>query len=239
MPVESYRLHVRGNLAGGGVCDAIHVALAAIAKKASDGHEYIVANELFCNQIARFLQLPCPPGAIMEDDGDRYYTSLNFSLNGLTPPPARANQMAADIPELCWGIILFDALIMNTDRHRENLYYDARSQRSQIFDHTHAFAGCGGDVVQNFGNWREGLGIGGRHCLAEHISTIEGREGWLDKIRLLPDFYIESAINDACDVGLPIAHKNLYLDVVNYRRDNLRTIMEASVTAFPKLGGEG
>jgi hypothetical protein len=83
-----YKVWAWGATVGQGATDSVHVGISAIAKKATAASPYIVGNELVCNQIARGLLLPCPPGALLQNNGDTYFCSLNFNMAGQALPPA-------------------------------------------------------------------------------------------------------------------------------------------------------
>ena len=115
------------------------VGIAGVAKRANAEHPRVLANELICNRLAHALLLPCPPGATLDRDGVPYFFSLDFNLAGESLPPADPSEIVEKYPRLSWGITLFDALVMNHDRHDKNIAYDADTSRLQIFDHSHAF----------------------------------------------------------------------------------------------------
>jgi hypothetical protein len=72
---------------------------------------------------------PIPPGFVMENEGEQYYVSMNFNLSGEDLPPANTKKITDNHPELSWGIILFDILISNFDRHEENISYDSVARK--------------------------------------------------------------------------------------------------------------
>ena len=113
-----------------GATGACYVGVAGVAKKATNAEPYIVANEVFCNAIARNLLLPCPPGATLDKGGEPYFFSLDFNLAGQALPPVVPSAIVAAFPRLSWGIILFDMLIMNGDRHAQNIAHDTSTQPS-------------------------------------------------------------------------------------------------------------
>jgi hypothetical protein len=141
MPATKYKLIAVGPQAAASATAPVHVHLAGIAKKATSGQPYIVANELVCGRIAGALLLPCPPGALMQKDVDTYFFSLDFNIAGETLPPVSASALVAKNPRLAWGIIVFDAFVMNGDRHPGNIAHDTSTDKIQIFDHSHAFVG--------------------------------------------------------------------------------------------------
>src|SRR4051812_11051630 len=87
LPVGRYKVLSAGLPVGRGATGAINVLLASIAKKATPAQPFIVVNELVCNSIARFLLLPCPPGALLDISGQTHFFSLDFNLAGGPLPP--------------------------------------------------------------------------------------------------------------------------------------------------------
>jgi len=92
-----------------------------VAKKATAAEPHIVGNELVCNMIARTLLLPCPPGALLQKNGEVYFCSLDFNTAGQGLPPFSPRAVTGALPELSWGVLLFDVLVMNGDRHASRL----------------------------------------------------------------------------------------------------------------------
>lgn len=132
------------------------------------------------------------------------------------------------------GIILFDALMMNADRHDENIAHDATSNKVQIFDHSHAFVQDGGDISDFLAGNADNIHIHA-HCLAQEITEHDGREFWLDRIRQIPDYFIEEAIEAATTVGLPPDRKTECVDFFKRRRTVLDRIVGDSMGHFPQL----
>jgi len=150
-------------------------------------------NDIFCNSIARSLLLPCPPGATLDKGGEPYFFSLDFNLAGQALPPASGAAVVALDPRLAWGIILFDILVMNDDRHGKNIADDTATQKVQIFDHSHAFLKPQGDISETLAARDGNLCIGG-HCLASEIYTFDGFDIWNERIKQIPDYFIEGLI---------------------------------------------
>jgi hypothetical protein len=165
MPVSNYRVYGWGPPVGIGITGAQNVIIAGIAKKSSAQDPYAIANEIICSAIARQLLLPCPPGAMLDKSGEPYFFSLNFNLAGQALPPVDPVVIATQNPRLAWGIILFDSLVMNFDRHKGNIAHDTGTNRIQIFDHERAFLHAGQlDITTTFANAYGKLCIGD-HCL--------------------------------------------------------------------------
>jgi hypothetical protein len=167
---------------------ACPVGMSAIAKNATAAQPFIVGNELVCNMLARMLLLNCPPGALLQKNGDVYFCSLDFNTAGQALPPISASEVVGALPQLCWGVTLFDVLVMNVDRHRQNISYDKPTGTLTIFDHSHAFMRPSGDIdallVANKGQ----LAIGG-HCLAAELNTWNGFMTWIARAKAIPDFF--------------------------------------------------
>lgn len=234
MPISSYKIWATGGPVGRGATGAIHVGMAGIAKKATATEPYIVSNELICSQLAQAILLPCPPGAIMEHGGESYFFSLNFNLAGAALPPIKPSEVCLALADVAWGIILFDILIMNADRHRENISYDKPSGRAAIFDHSHALLGVRGDIDARLRSGDASLQIGS-HCLAQVIESESGREKWEARIAEIPNFFIDDVCQSATAVGLPAASADACATFLKRRRDDLSSLVDGCRNNFPKL----
>ncbi len=235
MATTTYKVWAWGPPVGIGVTGAHHVGIAGIAKKADANDAYTVINEMVCSHLARALFLPCPPGALTEKSGEKYFFSLNFNMSGMALPPADATAIVANYPRLAWGIIAFDCLVMNGDRHPWNIAHDTFTSQVQIFDHSHAFLGPGNEDISAIFAAREGnLCIGG-HCLAQEINDHDGRDFWSQRIASLPDFFIEELVLAATELGLPIDKKKDCVAFVKKRRAEVGSILTSNIASFPKL----
>jgi hypothetical protein len=234
MPATKYKVLAVGPQVANTATAPVYVSIAGVAKKSQPATPYIVVNELISNALARMLVLPCPPGALMHQGAETYFFSLDFNLAGQSLPPISPTFIVKTFPQKAWGIILFDALIMNTDRHRQNIAHDTVTNRIQIFDHSHALLTAAGDIDQTLQNRAGTLAIGG-HCLAQEIDTDDGRDFWLQRVKLIPDFFIEEVVAASVDCGLPSDRKDLLASFMKDRRDNLDKIVAASKPLFPKL----
>lgn len=234
MPATKYRVLAVGPQVANTATAPVYVSIAGVGKKSQAATPYIVANELISNGLARMLVLPCPPGALMHQGAETYFFSLDFNLAGQSLPPISPSFIVKTFARKAWGIIIFDVLIMNTDRHRQNIAHDAVTNQIQIFDHSHALLTPGGDITQTLQARAGTLAIGG-HCLAQEIDTDDGRDFWLQRVKLIPDFFIEEIVAAACECGLPPDRKDLLASFMKDRRDNLDKIVAANKSLFPKL----
>lgn len=131
-------------------------------------------------------------------------------------------------------IILFDALIMNEDRHTGNVAHDDSTGRVHIFDHSHAFLQPTGDIAARLTANRDLLAIGW-HCLANEIRDLSGCEKWLSRIEQIPDYFLEGVVEDACSVGLPVDQGDACIAFLKDRKLRLRSTVKSSQSQFPKI----
>jgi hypothetical protein len=234
MPGAKYKVVAVGPQVAATATAPVYVGIAGVAKRILPNQPFIVANELVCCNIARSLLLPCPPGALMESGNSTYFFSLDFNLAGQALPPVSPSAIVQLFPELAWGILVFDALIMNSDRHPANIAHDATTDRVQIFDHSHAFLTPGGDIDQTLAARGANLAIGG-HCLASVIDTLSGLSVWIEKVKQIPDYFIDGIIEAGCTCGIPSDRKDLLATFMKDRRNNLGSLFSANMANFPKV----
>jgi len=95
-----------------------------------------------------------------------------------------------------------------------------------------------GDVDATISACRGQLAIGG-HCLAAELNTWNGFRAWTEKVKMLPDYFLEGAIEASCTVGIPHGKKNTIYDFLRARRDEIETIVmnnKAAISKLPSLG---
>jgi hypothetical protein len=232
LPATKYKIWQVANAVGQGATQSLHVGVAGVAKGNSPDYPYVVSNELVCNQLARAIILPTPPGFIIEHNSQPYYVSLNFNLAGQDLPPADPVAVIQGSPDLACGIILFDIWVVNEDRHRENIAYYEEANKVHIFDHSHAFFSTIGPA--RLERHKNALGIVG-HCLAPELTTFTGMKKWHERILQIPEFYIRETIEAAVEVGLPANSVGLCCDFLLERRQQLPHLLETHQAVFPKV----
>lgn len=234
MPASKYKVFGVGSAVGEGASNSFHVGVAAIGKKAAANQPNVVINELFCSTLASYLFLPCPPGLLLENNGETYFCSLNFNLAGQALPPAPILEVVAQCPELSWGITLFDVLIMNPDRHAKNLSFDRQTKDVQIFDHSHAFLQSNSTPDQVLANLKDQLAVSG-HCLKAELTSWAGFDFWTARIKAVPDYVVDGTIETACRAGLPADKKDPMSDFIKQRRNIIDVLVITNLAQFPKL----
>lgn len=238
MAATKYKIWAVGQAVNDGVSGSIHVGMATVAKKANATEPNIVVNEMLCNLLARALFLPCPPGALLDNGGECYFASLNFNLAGQSLPPSPIATVVSKCPELCWGILLFDVLVMNPDRHSKNLAFNRHTSAVQIFDHSRAFLPLKSTIEMVVNNNQGKLGIDG-HCLKTEINTMSGFDHWVNRIKSLPDYIIEESIDEISHIGFPKDKKLLAVNFLKDRRNTIDSIINNNISEFPKLPRPG
>lgn len=207
--------------------------MAGIAKGNTGELPFVVANELICARLASAILLPVPPGFIIDKDGSPHYASLNFNLAGEDLPPANVESLVLRDPALAMGITIFDIWIVNDDRHRNNLDYDADSGKVQIFDHSHAFF-HGGNPRQRLVENEQSLGIGS-HSVASRLRSLEGLSTWVQRINEIPEFYISEVVSSASELGLPPNDVEFCTKYLLDRRLRIQDLILANQEAFPSI----
>ncbi len=206
---------------------------------------YCVTNELISAEIGSFLRLPIPPFAITYGaDGTCFFSSLYFNFDREQLPPVDPEQAWAHLPELCAGVVVFDILIGNCDRHDENLVVDQVTgpRTMQVFDHDQALLGGGDPALRGRDRLtalQNGMGISGgdltkgnRHCLLDVIDSADHFDEWFRRIDALPDFLIEDSCRKARDYGLSAAEEKATREFLTWRRRQIRQIVSDHAAEF-------
>lgn len=210
---------------------------------------FAVYNEFICGELGRMLCLPIPPFAItyMQTGARRkvpLFSSLDFNYQQSKLPAVIPDLCVTHLPDLCAGVLAFDILIANQDRHDENLLVDrvAAPREMHVFDHDQAL--LGGHQGASSGHDRltalkDRLGItgsqitgGNPHVFLPYIKSCEGLYAWAKKIREIPTWFIEHACLEAKRHGLNnklAKHTSEFLD---YRRETIFGLIDANRNAF-------
>jgi hypothetical protein len=140
-----------------------HVTIAGLAKpnQSNDGQD--VAFEYVSMRLAAAIGLPVPPAALARDaSGQLYFVS--FWVEAKPVPTVEA--FARRYPRLAAGAAVFDAWIINADRHHGNIL----SAPPVLIDHAFAFRGWGFDTGRL---WAMSSGADRRRW-AERIEAVPG-----------------------------------------------------------------
>lgn len=236
-----------------GVNDSWIVETLSLGKEGSspnDDHPYLVANEFVAANIAWFLRLPIPPFALMRPlHGKAMFTTLhvNPKRDG-APRDANPRRLVETDPRLCTGIILFDALIANIDRHAGNVLVDDPKAPKQIhvIDHDRSvFGHMGGDDNWRFTNLVDRLalngneqncGLGaGRHCLLDWLNTAEHFNHWFGWIEAIPNLFIESICEEVIGLNITAEQARSAARFLKDRKGRISEIVLSNKEEFTKI----
>ena len=211
----------------------------------STSRPWAVSNEFICGEIGRFLRLPIPAfGITYADDAEhrQLFTSLNFNFDGRDLRPVRPDRCYATQPDLCAGILAFDILIANSDRHNNNLAVDNEDapQVIQVFDHDIALFGhfhFGGIDRLKYLNGKLGVTAGPRtggwrELFLDLVNDNSLFIDWIRKIRNIPESFITDVCNEAKDYGLSPDEATEATKFLLSRRTDLAGIMARHKNEF-------
>lgn len=231
-----------------GVSDTWTVELLGYAKRNSTNSPYCVPNEFVAGRIGSVIGLPLPPGAAIEGPADGQgpaWVSLSFTPSGERLPPVDGAQVGADLPEVAAGVVVFDILIANTDRHCGNLAYLPSKKRLEVFDHSHALAGISaGSASGHMAGIRDHFAISGisnRHCLLDHLGSASAVMRWVDEIvPTIRDSLIDRICSDAVTLGLGLSGNEAddLAALLKHRRDSLHQLVTNNRNEFTAIAAE-
>lgn len=234
MPPIFYKVHSTLSRVGDGATRPNYIAVVGVAKGASAGSPYVVANEIVCGALGRGLGLPIPPGFLVKENGEAYHVSLNFNLTADSLPPADPAALVAALPELAAGIVLFDAWVLNDDRHNKNLAFDTSTTQAVLFDHSHAFLGSGNNGRARLASLVGQPSLGG-HCLKQHLTSAAAFPWWQARIMAIPEFWIRMAVEEASHVGLQREDVEYCVNYLLERRGRLIGLLRGNRALFPNI----
>ena len=176
---------------------------------------------------------------------DLFYASLDFNLTGNTLPPVNVTRCVEVLPKESAGVLLFDILIANSDRHGRNLSVDfsVRPPKMNIFDHGHALFGKdAGNGAARLESLTDRLGVssgsrtaGNRHCLLDQIDTDAHFGHWFERIRSIPHFVIEDLCGDLPGLGCTKGEAAAAANFLKYRCAKLGQIVAAHKSQFKAI----
>jgi hypothetical protein len=209
-------------------------------RKNVDYSPYCIPNELICAKIGTFLGLDIPAHAISYFENEPYFSSLNFNPGEVRPPHIDPSACVASLPRVCTGVLFFDILIANNDRHDENLAVDnvAKPRQLVVYDHDQALFGS--DGVSRLKEMRDRLGItgspktgGNACCFLNSLETVEYFDEWRARIAEIPAWFIEDVCNAAIGLGINPSQAKEAQNFLVHRRTELRRIIKESGRGIP------
>jgi hypothetical protein len=163
-------------------------------------------------------------------------------LTGDALPPVNTTKCVKELPDLSAGLLLFDILIANSDRHGRNFSIDfsSRPAMMNVFDHGHALFGkTAGEGAERLEKLRNRLAVsagsrtaGNRHCLIDQVGSDVHFGHWLERIRVIPDFFIDELAREIVGLGCSEAESKAAAAFLKYRRLRLDQIVENNKREF-------
>jgi len=189
------------------------------------------------------------------DDGGSphaLFSSLDFNADRDSLLPISPAICMQKLTAISTGILAFDILIWNPDRHDQNLWCDntANPTRLLVFDHDVALLGTKYDGIARLNAAQTGLGLSSfayaneHHCFLDRLSDTTVLEPWVSKIAEIPDWFIEDrcsfARHDSIGLDAPTSKQLAKLLIDRKRRfDSILTINKTSFASVKtwNLGG--
>jgi hypothetical protein len=234
-----------------GVNDQWIITSRSFARGNSDVSPYLIPNEWIATNLASFLRLGVPPCALMRKTkrSKRLFASLQFGSGDAPPRDARPDRCVASLPEVCAGIVVFDILIANSDRHRGNLEVDDENNPTDIylFDHDRAMFGA----HRNHGKSRlrkqlNRLAIAAssapsdnRHCLIDELTTAVHFGKWIERVSTIPNWFIEEICKDVVGSFISNSLAQCAIDFLKFRKNGVEAIINKNKDQFPQISDWG
>lgn len=223
--------------------DAWEVTTTALARCGSTSEDispFLVANEWICGSLGQFLRLPIPPFALLRNGHEKVmFASLHFGGDAF-PDDADPVECWRCLPDACTGVVLFDILIGNPDRHDGNLRTDLALAPTRIFvwDHDNALFGVmPGDEFKRLVAKRDHFLItdGSGHCLLPLISHTEHFFPWILRIESLPNSFVRRVCHEITGFGVTIEHAEAACEFLIHRKETLRNIVRNHKARFTNI----
>jgi hypothetical protein len=215
--------------------------------KSPESNPYLLANEWICGNIAWHLRLPVPPLAIMRKSATspRYFASLDYGTRETTATDMKATTFCDRQLSFATGIILFDILIANPDRHEKNLKVNDRDNptRFHIFDHERALFGHqkrkGRQRLEQFNTAKLGFSLLKRndefHKLAIAISSDSHFWTWASRIEKIPEVFISELCDEAKDLGVSVEEADMCEQFLCQRKNCIIDLVRKNMTFFANI----
>jgi hypothetical protein len=173
------------------------------------------------------------------------FASLKFSSSDMPPADIRPDVCFANEADICTGILLFDILIANNDRHPRNIRVDnpAVPRKIHIFDHDQALVGAiRGQGTRRLRELKDRLAItgqpptnGNRHCFLDVVNTSRYFAEWCRRIDGIPDWFIDGVCAEAAQLGIGIRLSRTVGEFLKHRKRELDKIVRQFQSEFRSI----
>lgn len=210
----------------------------------------IISNDYLGGKIAQELQLPCPPvflvefnntlaGTLPPINGSNISSGVHFASKEIENlygfPSAGAGLMSQCINRASYPlIILFDALLHNTDRNNAGNYLFSTDQtglKFNIIDHGHCFEAYW--TIPNLNNLKGAWHGNNFSELYGFIQSLADFDLGLASIEALSDNFFTNLVGEIPDDWLPLLDKTALIDFLIFQRDHIRQMVINNKAKFP------
>lgn len=173
------------------------------------------------------------------------FASLKFTGTDTDPDDSRPEVCVKLLPRLCTGILLFDILIANSDRHEGNVAVDDpdKPTRIHVFDHDRAIFGIwDGDGRKRLRELHDRLGCSGgsktsgnTHCFLKHLDTSEHFIEWIERIERIPKWFLRDICEEVIGCGIKASEARAAFEFLNLRRRGFRDLINSHRDKFESI----
>ena len=214
--------------------------------RATDKNPYLLINEWICSNIGWYLRLPIPPFALMRKGGSaRFFASLDYGKPESQPEDMDPASLAREMAYEATGVVVFDALIANPDRHEQNIQVDnaQKPTRIEVFDHDTALLGHnknhGVYRLRNIGDrlgYSKGLqDYDNFHHVAKSLTTAEHFWPWCSRVSAIPHSFITSICDEATSFGALKEEATMAAEFLRYRSQDIWKIIGKNKRFFKSI----
>jgi hypothetical protein len=246
--LRTYTILSKHGPVGAGASASEYIGIVTIAKRYRSDN-YTVLNEYICGKIAQLLHLPVPPFMLVRDGQDTWFASAGFTTMGQMLPPIDPKQVAQDVPHIATGVVLFDVLVVNADRHAGNLAYVQATKQLHVFDHSHALfrERPRGEGLSWLRSCTDKLGITvadgavNRQCLMDYLGAATSIAQWSDRMVRLDDGALSEVFEEARELGLATSEADEALQFLLRRKVRIQELVTRHQFEFKGMlqGGLG
>ncbi len=177
------------------------------------------------------------------------FASLKFTSDRTPPPDSDPVECVKAHPDLCTGILLFDILIGNCDRHEGNIAAEppVSPKTIQVFDHDRALFGFYPKegvkrLIELLDRLAVGAGSatqGNRHILLDALNTSDFIWDWVQRISQIPTWYIKEACSYVVGAGATKREANMAAEFLIHRRNRFPDIIADNKNEFKGISNWG
>jgi len=211
------------------------------AKRFSSNYPYTLVSEWLCADIASLINLPIPSRQVIVYNGQKWL-GFEWRDNGNSFEMGMESKLMN--PEVVAGMLAFDVLVCNRDRHRGNILLqhpspDMGGYTLHIIDHSHALIGN----LPNYDTFVEFIGANLDPDAFLRVAPVEIRSlvqclddfaPWVKRINRLTRTQIESSVTHMPREWRPMPDDTTKLvDFLVERKAKIAGLIKAGVGNFP------